>query len=71
MARSCGRRWLTLILGGAWLPVVVTCQPLDILVDVFSDGGVFVVDGTRDYYVVEECCGDDFGFDFWFDHDDY
>ncbi len=68
MARIHGRRWWTLVLWGAWLPVVVTCQPLDVLVDVFSDDGVLVVDGPRDYYVVDDWRNDDVGFDFWFDH---
>jgi hypothetical protein len=67
------KRMLSLgLLAGACLPQTVTCRP----------GGSAVIYGPSDYYYEEtwaettyyedgyytqDCCGDGFGFDFWYD----
>jgi hypothetical protein len=75
------RKQLAMCLAGAWLPVTITCRPVDLsgVVRIFGDAyddAVVVVDGYDGGYY-DDCCGywADDGYDFSFDlfhhhHDD-
>jgi hypothetical protein len=68
------KKWLALLLAGAWLPLTITCDPG------IGDGIIRVVDsGWDDVVIVEEdcgwcwwgdCCRRDHFFDFDFEFDD-
>jgi hypothetical protein len=60
-------RLLGLLVSGAWLPLTVTCQPMDAVIDIVRDGSV-VIDAPADYYVVDD---GPHWFDFSFWHDEY
>jgi hypothetical protein len=59
---------LGLLVSGAWLPLTVTCQPMDAVIDIVGNGGSLIVAGPSDYYVVDD---GPHWFDFGFWHDEY
>ena len=61
-------RLFFLLLSGAWLPVTITCQPRDAVIDIIPADGTIVVDQPADYYVVDNGGWPWFDFSFWHDH---